>query len=80
MSYMADAHRDWHTQHGWGYCPLDCYEVEARREAAWLAGLTDEELADYYGEPEPAPATVPAAPMYDPWSGQELPQGWEPPF
>lgn len=24
MSYLADAHRDWHTVHGNVVCPLDC--------------------------------------------------------
>jgi hypothetical protein len=49
MSWMADAHREWHTVNGWETCPLDCYEVEARNEEAYLASLTDAELAEYYG-------------------------------
>jgi hypothetical protein len=50
MTYLADAHRDWHTVNGWDSCPLDCYEAEARAEAAMLATMTDEEIAEYYGE------------------------------
>lgn len=37
MSYLADAHRDWHTAHGWNVvCPLDCGVGEAEAlEADW---------------------------------------------
>lgn len=42
MSYMADAHRQWHTAHGWNMvCPLDC-------------GVT-ERYDDYYDEEEGEP-------------------------
>lgn len=50
MSYIADAHRDWHTVNGWNGCPWDCYESEARAEEAYLASLTRREVAVYYGE------------------------------
>lgn len=30
MSYLADAHRDWHTVNGWrSGCPLDCAAADS---------------------------------------------------
>ena len=34
MSWLADAHRDWHTVNGWDVmCPLDCGANEVYEDA-----------------------------------------------
>lgn len=40
MTYLADAHRDWHTVNGWDtICPLDCGagEVQEPPYCEWFA-------------------------------------------
>lgn len=46
MSYLADAHRDWHNVHGkFAVCPLDCGIGEAEIDR----------LQDEYYDANPAP-------------------------
>lgn len=48
MTYLADAHRDWHTVHGrYAVCPLDCGAIDPI-VAAW------EEDQDRIAEGEPS--------------------------
>jgi len=39
MSWLAGAHSDWHTVHGWGRaCPLDCGAGEPDAEQCGFCG------------------------------------------
>lgn len=62
MSWLAEAHREWHTVNGWDNgCPLDCYEAEARAEEAYWESLTPEEReAEARAEAEYAASLTPS--------------------
>lgn len=77
MSYLAEAHFEWHAVNGaYAVCPLDCgageaamlaAEAEAEAAADWAA-LSDDERAELTAEAEAqAAARAAAEAARDPW-------------
>lgn len=58
MSYLSEAHNQWHAINGPYGCPLDCGIGEAEAEAEYLASLPNQT------PPEPfIPNPLPAVPF-----------------
>lgn len=75
MSYLSEAHAEWHAVNGHdAVCPLDCGVGEVYDP--WDA-MTDEEIAAYEAYvPEPSYVDTPFVVEGDPWDQQDF----DPPF
>lgn len=80
MSWLSEAHNDWHTANGWDrVCPLDCGAGEPDYANCPTCGAYLDPAEDC-GEADCVKAAAEAVPVTVPVAVPEDEDPWDPPF